>query len=243
MLEGSHRQANKTQHNYIFAAWLVKTFGQHDLRQGRGVLDIAGGNGGVSFELSVRYGIPSTLLEMRSDIQLSSMARRRMKRIHNHRCHSMNLDQSPMLKHLILHDLAPQDDGVTLPDISTCFDSHDLPFTHFPCKFPEYLSDLVNDPELISLVQNASILVGVHPDEATEAIVDTALHFKIPFAIVPCCLHSSLYPHRMLPINRAVNSYDLFIEYLAAKHTNIQRVRLPFEGRNICLYCIHYNAT
>ena len=238
----SHRFANKTQHNYIFAAWLVKTFGQAELRQGRGVLDIAGGNGGVSFELSVRYGIPSTLLEMRTSVQLSSMTRRRMKRIQANRCRSINPDQSPMFQHLILHDLAPHDDGGTIPEISLCLNSHDLPFTHIPCKFPEYLSDLMKDPELTSLVLSASILVGVHPDEATEAIVDTAIHFKIPFAIVPCCLHSALYPDRMLAIDRVVNSYDLFIEYLTSKHSSIQRVHLPFDGRNICLYCAQYDT-
>ena len=240
MLEVSHSQANKTQHNYIFAAWLVKTFGQLPLRQRGGVLDIAGGNGGVSYELCVRYGIPSTLLEMRSSIQLSSMARRRMKRIQNSRQQTMTVNQSPMLQHLLQHDLAPHDDGLTLPDISLCLNSNSLPFTHLPCKFPEYLDDVLKSPELISLILNASILIGVHPDEATEAIVETAIHFKLPFAVVPCCLHSALYPHRMLSSNRLVNSYELFIEYLAAKHCNIQRVRLPFEGRNVCLYCTHY---
>jgi L-aminopeptidase/D-esterase-like protein len=47
------------QHNLIFAAWLVHTFGQDCLRghrgggSGTGVLDIAGGAGTLSYELSV----------------------------------------------------------------------------------------------------------------------------------------------------------------------------------------------
>ena len=30
--------------------------------------------------------------------------------------------------------------------------------------------------------------MGMHPDEATESIVDVALACRKPFAIVPCCV-------------------------------------------------------
>ena len=46
------------------------------------------------------------------------------------------------------------------------------------------------------LFQQASALVALHPDEATDAIVDLAVAYRIPFAVVPCCVYSRLFPHR-----------------------------------------------
>ena len=43
-------------------------------------------------------------------------------------------------------------------------------------------------------------------DEATEPIIDAALRFGRPFAVVPCCVFPRLFPQRELPRGRA----DLF---------------------------------
>jgi hypothetical protein len=43
------------------------------------------------------------------------------------------------------------------------------------------------------LFSDCSLLVGMHPDEATEIIIDTALKFNKPFAVVPCCVMSRLF--------------------------------------------------
>ena len=48
----------------------------------------------------------------------------------------------------------------------------------FDPSFAVSKSDLVND---------CTLIIGMHPDEATEEIVDMALSLK-PFAIVPCCV-------------------------------------------------------
>jgi hypothetical protein len=48
-------------------------------------------------------------------------------------------------------------------------------------------------------------LVGLHPDEATEAIVDAALWRCLPFAVVPCCVYARLSPHST--ISRAARSH------------------------------------
>ena len=37
------------------------------------------------------------------------------------------------------------------------------------------------------------LLVGLHPDQATEAIVDAALARNLPFAVVPCCVFPGLF--------------------------------------------------
>jgi hypothetical protein len=44
------------------------------------------------------------------------------------------------------------------------------------------------------------VIVGLHPDQATDAIVDAALAFQKPFAVVPCCVFPYLFTHRRLRI-------------------------------------------
>jgi hypothetical protein len=82
-----------------------------------------------------------------------------------------------------------------------------------------------------------SILVGLHPDQCTEAIVDAALLHDKPFAVVPCCVYPDLFARRRLRADdRPVRSYDDFIQFLMEKDDRIGQVTLPFAGKNVCLY-------
>ena len=110
------------------------------------------------------------------------------------------------------------------------------------------------------ILSKATILVGLHPDECTEDIVDVALQYNKPFAIVPCCVFTGFFPLRVLPPRRRnedddngqqqeqeqprpVRTYEDFIEYLLLKNGNIQSHTLPFEGRNIVLYYKNTNIS
>ena len=62
-----------------------------------------------------------------------------------------------------------------------------------------------------------SVVLGMHPDEATEDIVDLALKDAKPFAVTPCCVFPNQNPHRHTADGRPVRSYEEFCEYLAAK--------------------------
>eukprot|EP00535_Pseudo-nitzschia_heimii_P006406 CAMPEP_0197189358 /NCGR_PEP_ID=MMETSP1423-20130617/19620_1 /TAXON_ID=476441 /ORGANISM="Pseudo-nitzschia heimii, Strain UNC1101" /LENGTH=526 /DNA_ID=CAMNT_0042641445 /DNA_START=255 /DNA_END=1832 /DNA_ORIENTATION=+ len=46
------------------------------------------------------------------------------------------------------------------------------------------------------IVRSCSIMAGMHPDEATEAVIDTSLRLGKPFAILPCCVFRNLNPER-----------------------------------------------
>ncbi|KXZ53943.1 hypothetical protein GPECTOR_6g861 [Gonium pectorale] len=48
------------------------------------------------------------------------------------------------------------------------------------------------------LLRNCSLVVGLHPDQATEAILDFALQGGKPFALLPCCVFPRLFPGRRL---------------------------------------------
>lgn len=82
------------------------------------------------------------------------------------------------------------------------------------------------------LLAGCSVLVGMHPDQVTEPIVDTALRLNKAFAVVPCCVFPNLRPDRRTATGEPVVEYDDFIDYLCAKSEDIQVARLGFQGRN-----------
>lgn len=93
------------------------------------------------------------------------------------------------------------------------------------------------------LLEDAQLCVGLHPDECTEDILDVALQYNKPFAIVPCCIFSGFFPLRTIthPLTgaiRPVRTYEEFIEYLLAKDERLQKTTLPFEGRNVVIYLL-----
>lgn len=79
-------------------------------------------------------------------------------------------------------------------------------------------------------------IFGLHPDQATDSIIDYALKHRIPFACIPCCIFKASFPHRSLKSGQKVSTYGGLIQYLREKDTRIRLAELPFEGRNIVLY-------
>ncbi|CAB9501136.1 expressed unknown protein [Seminavis robusta] len=100
------------------------------------------------------------------------------------------------------------------------------------------------------VLKSASMIVGMHPDQATEPIIWFSQHLKVPFALLPCCVMPSLFPHRVYQ-GKHVRSYRLFCLYLQdlrppiqddddddtrSTESVIQTDYLPFMGRNMILY-------
>eukprot|EP00667_Euglena_gracilis_P013025 EG_transcript_13408 len=101
----------------------------------------------------------------------------------------------------------------------------------------EQMGDGTNSCDVYHLLSNASIFVGLHPDHATEAIVDLAIGLGRPFAVVPCCVCARSFPDRRLPDGGEVLRYDDFIKYLLAKDPGrVRTAQLDFEGRNTVVY-------
>jgi hypothetical protein len=73
---------------------------------------------------------------------------------------------------------------------------------------------LLEDPEDIwhTVFQKISLIVGFHPDQATEACLDLAAsgvlptrpgrkhNGQVPFAVVPCCVFPKLFPDRVIHV-------------------------------------------
>lgn len=127
---------------------------------------------------------------------------------------------------------------------------------HFTTIIPQKTEETLTYERAFSTVKKANLIVGMHPDQAVDAIVDAALYLNISFFVVPCCTYSREFPHRRLNtgntvsadnaninnnnnnINKRVTTYSDLLEYLQAKSPDIQRHVLPFEGKNVCLYRI-----
>ena len=88
----------------------------------------------------------------------------------------------------------------------------------------------------------AVVIVGMHPDQATEAIVDLSLEFSRPFAVVPCCVFAHMFPDRRLrTTGEEPKTYEEFCQYLREKDPRIQQESLGFKGRNTVLHWKPYS--
>jgi hypothetical protein len=114
-----------------------------------------------------------------------------------------------------------------------------LPFGTLPCFFPSRLPDESQDhspasdseQSLIRILRSAVLFVGLHPDQATEGIVDVAIQMNIAFAVVPCCVFPDLFPHRP-----NVKTTRDFVTYLQSKSDGVTRDFLNVNGRNVVVF-------
>jgi hypothetical protein len=104
-------------------------------------------------------------------------------------------------------------------------------------------------------VSLCSLLAGMHPDGATEAIIQTSLRIGVPFAILPCCFSRKLFPKRVKKnksdpqprhnekIVDPYQSYSIFCQHLlemAPVGLQFEVENLPFQGRNKVIYFSNY---
>lgn len=82
--------------------------------------------------------------------------------------------------------------------------------------------------------ENFDLMVGMHPDEATDIIIVEAAKRSIPFAIVPCCIMPNAIPYW------GQHSYKQWIEHLkkSAQKLGYQvyEKQLKMNGCNLVLY-------
>lgn len=92
------------------------------------------------------------------------------------------------------------------------------------------------------LFTDCSLVVGLHPDQATEPILDFAVQQQLPFAVMPCCVFPRLFSHRRLRHSSGqsvpVVTYEDLVAYLRQRGAAEKHV-LDFEGANIVVYRVH----
>ena len=90
--------------------------------------------------------------------------------------------------------------------------------------------------EARAAVQEADVLVAMHPDQAAEWVVDCALDLGKPFFVVPCCTHGKEFAFRRQQNGQPVNTYEHLLDWLQAKHPDIRRSSLEFGGKSTVLW-------
>jgi hypothetical protein len=157
---------------------------------------------------------------------------------------------SRLKKRRINHSKSEKDDTTQMPTITHLATS----FTadSFPSIYENFINSFDNKtPSSEEPSPTNLLLLGLHPDQCTEDIVDVALEHNLPFAVVPCCVFPDLFPTRKYWKEvgiRCGNSseggsklqpartYSDFLEYLMQKDDRIKTKALSFKGKNIVLY-------
>ncbi|GMH91825.1 hypothetical protein TrST_g2653 [Triparma strigata] len=85
------------------------------------------------------------------------------------------------------------------------------------------------DAENSTLMASCSVIFGMHPDGATEAIIDSAIKYNKPCAVVPCCVFAG-------ESNDSVRTHEQFCEYLKNKHPTFKESKLDFKGKNVVIW-------
>ena len=86
------------------------------------------------------------------------------------------------------------------------------------------------------LIKGCSLIIGMHPDEATVDIVDVALTKKINFAVVPCCVFHNKFPNRKLKNGKEVVEYPDIIQFILEKDESLKIDFLNIKVRNKVMY-------
>jgi len=220
--------AAKVDRHRVFASWLLSTFGAR-FGAGSCVLDVAGGQGCLADELAHR-GVSVTIVDPRTDG-------------HEHEVEVGNIGEGvekdfPSGAGLVRET---EDETVPVPTVMS-------PATvEISANVPENQMEANSDHARVlrlktdfdpvgGLVNSCGAIVAMHPDQATEAVVDAAVTRALPFAVVPCCVFPRLFSKRRLQSGRGVTGYAGFLRYLREKDARMRAAQLPFEGRNIVLF-------
>ena len=196
-----------------FVKWIIDTFPHIKSNDSLHVLDIASGKGETAARLAMCHQVKVMMIEPRiANVEqtykskiLSKLPIKWQKSMEAH------LKLNPDFIHDKLSTLVSQ--------IHMCFTD----------------DTVANDIYLQDALNNASLLIGLHADNATEAVIDAALQYRLPFIVVPCCVFGTSFPNRRLN-GKHVIEYEEFIQYLLQKDCRFKKEVLPFPGRNIAIW-------
>lgn len=241
----SKRHGARNQHRHkFFVKWLLETFDlkesksripqdvaasglASDSQQQLHVLDIAGGKGEVAARLTMCHQQhvvmvdprPANIVDCYEKIVLPKIPNKWQKRLEDQR-----RTNSDFVTNLV---------GTRFRQLVTTFDTEKVVLP------PASSSSGIDCTELAQAVRNATLIVGLHADGATEAIVDAALAYRKPFVVVPCCVFPNFFRTRTILVDDQpvpVRSHDQFCTYLLQKDPRFVMEELPFEGRNIAIW-------
>jgi hypothetical protein len=103
-------------------------------------------------------------------------------------------------------------------------------------------TQITNAVQALDVILSLRLIIGFHPDQATEACMDLATVLNIPYCVCPCCVFPSEFPNRRNAQGERVRTYKEFIPYLQNKYPRIHTDTLDFHetetARNLVLYTL-----
>ena len=231
-----------------FVRWLIDHF--PDIFQGDGatdkpILDVAGGKGELAARLCVCHGRKVVMVDPRPSDPRNCFETTVLPKIPNKWQAGIQnkMKENPRFLDDLFQERFVQ--HVTTFDDMVLQDNDD--------GLPGKARDIGNEKARHSVrqaIQECCLIVGMHADGATEAIVDAGLKYDKPFVVTPCCVFPNLFPMRFLPPNadatrqeqiqldqkQQVRTHEQFCRYLALKDPRIKTSTLPFEGRNVAIW-------
>ena len=195
------------------------------LNQGTGVVDVAGGGGHVSMALSLS-GVKSTVVDPRDSC---GMLPKRDRKSYRRALRKSNEGSSNCF--ILQYDTHRAWFGGRIDGADSAFSGGaDDPNTIPSCGTTQ------DQGTSKTLMDGCSLIVAMHPDEATESAIDWAVAHRRPFFIVPCCVFGRLFPNRRLATGAKVDTAEDFVLYLMEKHPDTKLGTLDMDGANQCIY-------
>jgi len=99
-------------------------------------------------------------------------------------------------------------------------------------------SSFLTDESTREVWASTPLVVGMHPDEATDPIVSHSLAAGKPWAVIPCCVFPGLHPHRRTADGQLVKTHEQLCDYYMRLDPGVRRAQLDFEGRNTVIYSL-----
>jgi len=199
------------------------------------ILDVAGGKGELSARLSLCHSLHVVMIDPRradiASVYMNSVVPKLPKKWQG--SVKERLQQSPTFV---------QD------ELDSRFRQLVKPFSS-PSLFGLPVNSY-QDRDLDDAVKNASLLLGLHADGATEAIVDAALLYRKPFVVVPCCVFPNLFHQRYIYVPVDEDTHDTGMSHVEkdaseeSKHTPDQdtapkQKRVPVRSHEqFCQYLL-----
>lgn len=225
-----HGSRNQNR-NKIFLRWLIETFPEEffycqtkkykcENIKKPNILDVAGGKG----ELSVRICICHNARVIMIDPRTADICD----------CFLKNVYKSlPKKWQQNIFDIKSIRSDFILKLIRS-------KFRQLSIEFP-VIDHFGDNYKLHDVIENSTLIIGLHADNATESIVDIAQRYRIPFVVVPCCVYPNFFPDRILFENKTglrvpVRTCEQFCRYLQKKNSHFVQESLPFEGRNVGIW-------
>lgn len=223
-----HGARNQRRHQK-FTKWLLDTF---DLKKDSFVLDVAGGKGELAARLAYCHHVNVCIIDPREanvskcfeDVVLRGLPKKWQQIFQQNLTDNKEFLAEEMDKRVhqivsCLHDGILSSKPYTSAGNGSTVDKRD-----------------VLSYEMFKAAQDCSLIIGMHADNATEAIVDVAMALKKPFVVVPCCVFPNLFCNRVLSDGTKVRSHEQFCRYLAEKDDRFSVETLPFDGRNVAIW-------